>query len=410
MENKKNIWFINDYAGTPYIGMEYRHYYLGKELVKLGHKVTVISSAYSHLFKHLPKKSKENIDGIEYHWLRTLHYTNAHDKRRAIKWFLFSFKLIRYLFAKNSPDAIIVSTAAPFAILPSYLLAKRHKAKLIFEVKDIWPLSLIELGGFSKKNPFIKLMLWFEKFALTKSDVIVSNLQNYGEHIKRDVGINRDFEWISNGVDMDELNQIEPLSEDIIKQIPKDKFIIGYAGTVGVANALDSFLESAVLLQDNENIAFVIVGDGQEKKKLMEQVDVYDNIFFIDPIPKKQVQSMLKFFDVCYISARKEKLYRYGVSPNKLFDYMYSKKPILYAIESGKNIVDVADCGISVEAQNSQSITNGILKLYNMSQDKREKLGQNGREYVLKHFTYQKLAEQYESLIYEKGERNELDA
>ena len=302
-------------------------------------------------------------------------------------------------FSLKKPDVIIVSPMAPFPIFPAWVLAKVYDAKLIYEVKDIWPLSLVELGGFSKKNPLIRLMSWFEKFALKKSDTIVSNLQNYGEHITKDVGLDRDFEWISNGVDLDELNQIEPLDSDIIKQLPKDKFIVGYTGTIGVANALESFLQSAVSLQEKTDIAFVIVGDGQEKKRLVEQFGNYNNIFFINSIPKKQIQSMLQFFDVCFLGWNKEALYRYGTSANKIFDYMYSGKPVLNAFSGGGDIVRIAHCGLTVEAENPKAITTGILRLYNMDKKHRDALGQNGKNYVLKHFTYKKLAQQYQTLI-----------
>ena len=395
----KKIWIINEYAGSPYHGMEFRHYYLGKELVKLGHSVTVVSSPYSHLFKNLSKKRKENIDGVDYLWLKTFNYGSAHNKKRVLKWFLFMFKVFFLPYSLKKPDVIVVSPMAPFPILPAWVLSKIYRAKLIYEVKDIWPLSLIELGGFGEDHPFIKLMAWFEKFALTKSDVIVSNLQNYGEHIRKDVGISRDFEWISNGVDLEELKEIEPLSEEIVEQIPKEKFIVGYTGTVGVANALDSFLESALSLQDHEDIVFVVVGDGQEKGRLMEQFGRYNNICFIDAIPKKQVQSMLRLFDVCFLGWSREPLYQYGTSANKLFDYMYSGKPILNAFSGGGDIVTMSKCGVTVEAQNPQAIKNGILKLYNMSQEKREQLGQNGKDYVLEHFTYEKLAKKFEGLL-----------
>ncbi len=396
----KNIWIINEYAGSPYHGMEFRHYYLGKELVKLGNKVTVISSSYSHLFKHLPKEKRENIDGVDYLWLQTFDYGTSHDRKRVLKWFLFTFKVFFLPFSLKKPDVIIVSPMAPFPIFPVWILSKIYGAKLIYEVKDIWPLSLVELGGFSIDHPFIKLMSLFEKFALKKSDVIISNLQNYGEHIKNDVGLDRNFEWISNGVDLDELAQVKPLEESTKNKIPTGKFIVGYTGTIGVANALDSFCEAAKLLEKNQDIVFVIVGDGQEKQKLMKQFNQYHNILFIDAIDKKQVQSMLDLFDVCYIGLQKESLFKYGVSPNKLFDYMFSSKPILYAIDSGENnIVKTAKCGLDIEAQNPQAIINGLLKLYNMDKEKKEKLGQNGKEYVLKHFTYEKLAEKYEGLL-----------
>lgn len=392
----KNIWIINEYAGSPYHGMEFRHYYLGKELTKLGHHVTVISSSYSHLFKTLPKEKKETIDGVEYLWLKTLNYENSHNKKRVIKWFIFMMKIFFLPFMLKKPDVIIVSPMAPFPILPAWVLSKVYGAKLIYEIKDIWPLSLVELGGFSLNHPFIRVMSWFEKFALNKSDTIVSNLQNYGEHIK-ELGIQRDFEWISNGVDLDELRQIEPLSEEILKQIPKDKFIVGYTGTVGVANALDSFLDSMLYIS-NENIVFVLIGDGQEKEKLAQKY-IHTNIVLINSISKKQVQSALELFDICFLGWKNEELYKYGTSANKIFDYMYSGKPILNAFSGGKNILDIANCGLSVEAENPKAIADGIIRFYEMSQEERAKIGQNGKEYVLEHFTYEKLAKKYEELL-----------
>jgi len=395
----KNIWIINEYAGTPYHGMEFRHYYLGKELVKLGDKVTVVSSSYSHLFKNLPKQQREKIDGVDYLWLKTFNYGESHDKRRVLKWFLFMLKVFFLPFSLQKPDVIIVSPMAPFPILPAWILSKIYDAKLIYEVKDIWPLSLIELGGFAPSHPFIRFMAWFERFALKKSDIIVSNLQNYGEHMQKDVGINREFEWISNGVDLDELSEEEPLDAEVAKKIPKDKFIIGYTGTVGVANALDSFCEAAKIMQENDGIVFVIVGDGQEKANLMQKYAKLSNLLFIDAIAKKQVQSMLALFDLCYIGLKKEKLFKYGVSPNKLYDYMYSARPVLYAIDSGENnIVKTAECGVSVEAQNPRAIADGIKELYAMGTE-REKLGENGRQFILEHFTYDKLAQRYQDLM-----------
>jgi len=397
----KNILIINDYAGSPHYGMEFRHYYLSKELIKLGNSVTIISSSYSHLFKHLPLTNHEIIDGINYCWIKTINYGDAHNKKRVIKWFMFSFKLLKYMISNHTkPDVIIVSTAAPFAILPSYWLAKKNNSKLIFEVKDIWPMSLVSLGNFKPSHPFIKFMSWFEKFALERSDIIVSNLQNYDEHIKNNVGIDRSFEWISNGIDLDELERIEPLSNEIAKQLPKDKFIIGYTGTIGVANALDSFLESAKVLKNNStDILFVIVGDGKEKKKLFDTYSNLDNVLFIDSIPKQQIQSMLSLFDLCFIGWKSKKIYNYGISANKIFDYMYSAKPILHAYSGKRNIVKISNCGLTVEAENPQAIADGILKLYNMDKETREQLGQNGKQYVLKHFTYEKLAEKYNELF-----------
>ncbi len=396
--NKRNIWIINEYAGSPYYGMEFRHYYIGKELLKKGYKVGIITSSYSHLFKNLPVKSKENIDGINYYWLKTLNYGNSHNKKRVLKWFLFVFKcFFLSFFIKNKPDVIIVSPMAPFPILPAWFLSRIYKAKLIYEVKDIWPLSLIELGNISNKHPLMRVMAWFEKFALKNSDEIVSNLQNYGEHIK-ELGLNGNFTWVSNGVDLDELNNIEPLSKDIKDLIPSDKFIIGYTGTVGVANALDGFLESYKYIE-NEDIYFVIVGNGQEKKKLEDKYKKTRNILFIDAIPKSQVQSMLELFDVCFLGWNVKKIYKYGTSANKLFDYMYSSRPILNAFSGGGDLVQLANCGKTVEANNPKKIAKAINDFYAMDKEQRMKLGNNGKKYVLEHFTYEKLTDKLLNIL-----------
>ena len=401
----KTIWFFNDYAGSKYHGMEFRNYYFAKEFVKLGHEVYIFSASYMHLFKKLPQTdghyTHEKIDGINYIWIKVPNYGESTNKKRVLKWLLFTIKL--FFIPKEevkTPDVVIASPMAPFLILPAMYQAKKYKAKLIYEVKDIWPLSIIELGNIKPTHPLVKIMSWCEKTAIQKSDVIVSSLQNYGDHLKNDLDIDKEFVWINNGIDLDEMNQIETLNEDTINKIPENKFIVGYTGTIGIANALNYFLEAAKQLQDNNDILFVIVGDGKEKQNLLNKYNKLKNVLFIEPIPKQQVQSMLKLFDVCYIGLKKENLFKYGVSPNKLFDYMYSGKPILYAIESGKSdIVKIANCGLSIEAENSKAILDGVLKLYNMEKSERDKLGQNGKKYVLEHFTYKKLAEKFNKLL-----------
>ena len=403
MKNK-NILIINEYAGSLDYGMSFRHYYLAKEFVKLGYKLTIVTASYSHFLKKFPNMENktykiEDIESIKYLWVKVMKYSKSFDKKRVLKWFEFMSKLF-FISKKleSKPDIIICSPTAPFSILPAYYLAKKFNAKLIFEVRDIWPLTLVEIGGFSPKHPLIKLMSWFERFALKKSDIIVSNLQNYSQHIK-ELKIDRTASWVSNGIDLDEMKKIEPLDNKVANKIPSDKFIVGYTGKLGVSNAISYLLESAKQLIDNHDILFVIVGDGQEKETLIKQVQGLKNVLFIDAIPKVQVQSILSLFDICYIGLQKERLFKFGVSPNKIFDYMYSAKPIIHAIDTPKNIVQLANCGLSVEAQNSKEIKNAILKLYKMSQKDRYKLGQNGKKYVLENFTYNQLAKKYISII-----------
>ena len=400
----KTIWFINDYAGSRYHGMEFRNYYFAKEFVKLGYKVYIITASYMHLFKKLPNTygnyTFEEIDGINYVWVKVPKYGKSTDKKRVLKWFVFTAKLFFLPLSKmKKPDVVIASPMAPFLVLPAYKIAKKYNAKFIYEVKDIWPLSIIELGNISPLNPLIKAMSWCERFAIKKADEVVSSLQNYGEHIKNDLYIDKDFTWVCNGIDLEEMKNIEPLDKEIEKKIPKDKFIVGYTGTIGIANSLDTLCQAAKLLQENKDILFVIVGDGKEKKYLVKTYGKLDNIMFLKSIPKKQVQNILSFFDICYIGWKKRKIYNYGISANKIFDYMYSKKPILHSFCGKGDIIDFAKCGLSVEAENPLSIKKGILKFYEMDKKSRELLGQNANKIVINYFSYKVLSKKYEKLF-----------
>mgnify|MGYP002682330215 FL=1 len=210
-----------------------------------------------------------------------------------------------------------------------------HKGDTISEGQ-----TLVEIGGYSHKHIFIKFLKKLEIFALKKSDLIISNLINYQQYLV-DNNINKQSYWISNGIDLDELQQIEPLDDKIKTQIPNNKFIIGYTGTIGAANAIDTFLEAHKYI-DNDDIIFVIVGDGQEKPKLINYYK-NDKIIFLDSIPKKQIQSLLQLFDVCYIGWRNINIYKYGISANKIFDYMYSGKPILHSYNGENDLIKIAN-------------------------------------------------------------------
>ncbi|HPP10808.1 MAG TPA: glycosyltransferase family 4 protein [Defluviitoga tunisiensis] len=400
----KNIWIINEYAGSPYHGMEFRHYYLGKELIKRGYNVTIITASFSHLFKNLPKVehrfSLENIDGINYLWIKVPHYTKSFDKKRVLKWVVFTYYLFKLPFDKlPKPDYIILSPMATLPVLPSYRLAKRFNIKkFIFEVKDIWPLSIIELGNYSPNHPFIKLLQYFENMAIKKSDLIMSVLPNYGEYLK-DNGFNKEFVYIPNGVDLGDMQKTEVLSEDIKKQIPDDKFIVAYTGTIGIANALEYLVEAGKMLKNYKDILILIVGEGGEKERLKELAKGYDNIIFLPAIPKRQVQSLLSLVDVCYLGWRNKRLYKYGISPNKIFDYMYSGKPIVNSINSSKDLVAMANCGLSVEAENPKTVAEAILKLYDMDSEERKKLGENGKKYVIENHSHEKLAKKLDGVL-----------
>ncbi len=413
---KKTIWIIDQYAAYPEIGNGggERHYYMSKELAKLGYKVYLIAASYHHILKEYHNQNSivnmKKIDGFTYVKVKTNFYSHAHDKKRVLNWLLFTWRLLKLQnIINDKPDVIISSSPSPFPILSASKLSKIFNAKLVFEVRDIWPLTLKGLGKYSDSNPLIYLMQKVEDYAYKVSDNVLSNLPYSFEHMI-DRGMDKSkFSCIPNGFYLSNLQNSEALPPNIKKMIPSNKFIIGYTGKFGLANALDVLIDSAKILKNREDIAFVLVGGGQEREKLKSKVINYnlENVYFIDPIPKKQVQSMISLFDVCYIGWRNDPIYRFGISPNKLPDYMLSSKPILHSFSGRGDYVATANAGFTVEAENPKLIAEAILKFVSISKIEKETLGSNGKKYILENHEYSMLASK---LVDELGlEENEVE-
>jgi len=396
------VWFINDYAGSPFHGMTFRHYYMAKELKRRGIKSIIITASYSHFMNHKPHLGDkpyllEKVDMIEYLWLKVVKYKNSRDKKRVLKWFQFCLKLFTLPNSITKPKIIVCSGSAPMLILPSYYLAKKYGAKLIFEIRDIWPLTLMDFKGYSKYNPLIYLMQKSVNFGFRKADKIISVLPYTDNYIRQQGIYNFDFTYLPNGIFLEELQNPMPLNNEAKSKLPKNKFIIGYTGAMGMGDGLDLLIDVAVVLKKYDEIHFVFVGKGSEKDRLRRRVSALEleNITIIDAIPKREVQSMLSLFDVCYIGWEDKNIYQYGISANKIFDYMYAKKPILHRFNGKGDLVSESKCGINIKEQNSELIAGGVLKLYNLSPKDREEMGERGRAFVLENHTYQSITDKF---------------
>lgn len=407
----KAIWIINQYASTPQTAYAGRHFYIAQELARQGHTVYIIAGSYSHLL-HTNKELDneffiENIeDNFHFVWVKLPKYDHAHSKKRIINEFLFSKQLIKLpKQVDKQPDVILHSSPALISYFGAKYLTHHYKVPYVFEVRDIWPLTLMKLGGYSKNHPFIKLLQWIEDQAYRKADYVFSNLPNAVEHMQSR-GMNKDkFTWIANGVSSDELENKEALSKDVLEQIPSDKFIVGYTGTLGEANAMCYLIEAAAILKDNLDIHFVLVGAGKSKADLIKKAEYLglDNITFIEPIEKIQVQSMLALFDFCYIGWHKKSMYRFGIAANKIPEYMYSGKPVIHSFSGEGDFIKQAQSGISVEAENPQAIVDAILKLLSKNATECEDMGAKGKAFVIEHLTYKKLANKLEDALFSKN-------
>ena len=401
-----NILLINHYAGCIEYGMEYRPYYMAQEWIKMGHKVTVASSSFSHLRSTQPDikndLTTEYIDEIEYVWLKGPSYA-GNGIGRVLNMLTFIQKLYSYknFFIEKNPNVVIASSTYPLDIYPARSIAKASGAKLVFEVHDLWPLSPMELGNMSKWHPFIMVMQKAENDAYKYADKVVSMLPKTLQHMVEHGMCSDKFVYIPNGISIDEWNkqkqEIPKEHTEILDNLHEQGYtVIGYAGSHGIANALHIAIEAAKKLE-HENIAFVFVGKGPEKESLeaVTAINCLKNVFWLPPVNKECIPELLDNMDMLYIGWSKNSLYRFGISPNKLMDYMMAGKPIVHSVSAGNDPVAECGCGISVEAENPDKLADAILEMMKKTSAEREKMGRRGYEYVTKNHDYQVLAKRF---------------
>lgn len=401
-----NILLINHYAGSPQHGMEFRPYYLAREWVRMGHCVQIVAGAYSHIRARQPEMGGEQVkdevlDSIAYRWYATPSYQgNGMGRVRSMLSFLWHLSRDGEALARNfNPDVVIASSTYPMDVWPARRIAKAAGARLVFEVHDLWPLSPMELGGMSKWHPFIMWVQMAEDYAYRHADKVISMLPKAQSYMCSRGMAEGKFAHVPNGIDEAEWEQPEPLPEEIERRWQmiqqSGRPVVGYAGTHGLANALDDLLNVAHRLQGHAEI--VLVGTGPERERLLVRVknENLTNVHMLPAVQKRAIPYLLKKFDIAYIGWHLNPLYRFGISPNKLMDYMMAARPVVHAVSAGNDPVAEAGCGITVPSGDVDAIVNAVQCLTELSSSERDAIGQLGREFILHNQTYKKLAQKF---------------
>lgn len=400
-----NILYIDHYAGSIDMGMEFRPFYLAREWQKMGHNVRIIGASFSHLRTKNPDVEcdfeKQVIDGIEYQWILTRTY-QGNGVNRALSIFEFCSKL--WLRAKMiaedfKPDLVISSSTYPLDTYPAQRIAKLANAKLIHENHDLWPLTLETIGGMSHWHPFCLAMGIGLRSALKKSDHIVCVLPFAFDYFKqyglRDIS---KFTHIPNGVVKEDwlVKDDMPFEHKELFKNLSGKFVVGYAGGHAISNALDTLIECASRIND-KRVAFVLVGKGIEKNRLIEKAKSLkcSNVYFLPSVSKNQIPSVLTKMDVVYVGSEKSELLKYGASLNKLYDYMMAEKPIIYGVNSRNKEVEEEGCGWIVESGNVDMLQKQIIAASSMESKELEEMGKKGKNWVLQNCDYRILASKF---------------
>jgi glycosyltransferase involved in cell wall biosynthesis len=406
MLTSKTIWYISKYFAPKSASPGCRGGYIMDELAKLGHKTLVIASDSNNLIvvpslnKRITVTSDGNTDIV---WLKTLKYKTAKSWKRILSWIHFEWNL--FILKKSNlpkPDVIIISSLSLLTILNGLFLKQKYKCKLVFEIRDIWPLTIIEEGGFSHLNPLVFFLSIIEKIGYKYADIIIGTMPNLSAHVEQVLGYKKIVHCIPMGIPPETLTPQKKILSGYTKSLDlRDKFIVLYAGTVGITNALDTLFKAAIMMQDCFHIHFVILGDGALLQYYKNTFCHLKNLSFIPKVPKEKVHPILKQADILYFSTFPSNVWKYGQSLNKIIDYMMSEKPIIASYSGFQSMINEANCGCFVPAGDVNSLSEKILEYSQLSLEARELIGKRGKKWLIANRTYPKLAVDYANILFQ---------
>lgn len=407
---KLNIWWFSQYASTP--DQQFTAQYdLARRLVEKGHCVTFFAAGFSHYkFQEVRLRPGETFrvdryDGVRFVWLKTPAYRVNNWKRIAN---MLSFAWRAYWIARRRgerPDIIIGTTFHPFSALAAYAISIVKGRPFVLDVGDLWPLTVIQFGKLSRTSTIAIALGALEKFLARKATRIMTNLSGGADYYSR-LGVPRErVVWIPNGLELSRYADIKPYTG----AIPKN-FTLVYAGGHVEAFPLGMVLRAAKIEQENGGRArFLFVGGGQEKPRLVALALKLDlrNVEFRDAVPKNELYRVLEQADAFVLSMRDlPDLYQYGISFNKLCDYVASGRPVLFAGNPNYNVVKEFGCGIVVPPEDPQSFAEAVRIFENLTVEERMAMGRNGLRCAKERFDIEMLAGRLEELLLSVAEES----
>lgn len=394
----KKVWIFNHYIIPPSIEIGHRHNKFAKYLVNDDYDVSLFLSSAIHnsdinLIKNNEKHVIEESEQGRYIALKTRNY-NGNGIQRILNIFEFFFGLFEVTKKIEKkygvPDIIYASSVHPLTCVAGILIAKRYKVKCIVEIRDLWPLTLVEMGRIKEKSIIAKMLYCGERWIYKRADSIIFTMEggkNYIIDSGWDKTINLDKIYnINNGVDLEvfDYNKDNEIINDI--DLNGSSFNVVYTGSIRSFNNIENIVNIAKILQEKgkyPDLKFLIYGDGTDKDRLIDicKRQKIDNVLFKGHVNKKYIPYILSKSKLnLLIYNEKIGLFKYGGSQNKLFEYLASGRPIVSNINMNFNILDKYKCGLSSVDSSPYELMQMIIKFYNIDENEYNEYCKNARQ------------------------------
>lgn len=398
-----NIWIFNHYAEAS-DGLATRTFDLCRALALKGHETTVIACSYSHYRlreEHLSHTWRlwktETNDGVRFVWLRGFPY-RSNDWRRVANMLGYgALALIRSLALRPGPDAVVGCSVHPCAALVGLAMARLYGCPFFLEVPDLWPQVLIDFGRIRERGVTARVLRGIESMLFKSAQSVIMlwrNTEGYVRSRGLDAG---KIVWIPHVIDPDR----HPPTNG--RPDPAAPFTAMYVGSFVQSTALDVVLDAAQILDGNgrRDIRFVLIGDGSEKARLVSRARSMglSNLEIRGPVPKSMVPAALAGADCLICCFKNSPVYRYGLSMNKLCDYLMAGRPVVMAGSSAYDPVAEAVAGLSIPGEDPQALARALESIAALPPGERQEMGRRGNAWVREHHDVRALAGVLEEVL-----------
>lgn len=413
------VWILNHYARPPDRPGGTRHYSLARELVARGGDVTIFAASFGHASGRDNKLSglglvrSERIGGVRFVWLRTFPY-RGNTWRRMVNMASYALVVTLAQIGRPAPDVVVGSTVHPFAALAGWVIARLRGARFVYEIRDLWPQTLIDLGAMSPASPVARGLWAIESFLVRRAETVIALLPGVATYLESR-GLPADHVvYLPNGADLVGADDAGAKSAGgattavgrIVSWLGErhaaGEVVFAYAGAHGRVNRLDVVVRGFALASERkDNLRLLLVGGGPEKPALERLVAGLDlpNVNFVDALPRDQIQELLRAIDVGVVHATTTPVYRYGVSFNKVFDYMAARKPILFACTTFGDPIEASGCGLSIAPDDPALLAEAFVALAEETPERRREMGDAGRAFVEREHDLAKLGATFADIV-----------
>jgi glycosyltransferase involved in cell wall biosynthesis len=380
---------------------------LARAWVQAGHQVTVLTGLPNHPTGIVPPEYQrrvlvdEDFHGVRV--VRTWIYAapNRGRLRRSLAYASFAASAALWGQLHVGHPSVVVATSPQFlCALAGHAIARTRSLPFVFEVRDLWPESIVAVGALPEGHPIVRGLTWVEEYLYRQADRIVVVTDSFAARL-RQRGVPADkIEVVKNGVDLERFvprSRDTPLRERLGYA---GKFVVSYVGTHGMAHGLDSVLDVAAALRPQDQIRFLFVGEGAERRRLeaRAKAELLNNVLFLGALPRDAMGEVYATSDLCLVPLRKTELF-HTVLPSKIFEILGMARPVLLSVDGeARALVEASGGGVFVPPEDARAMTEAILRLEQDPAACRD-MGQRGRADVKEHFDRKRLAASYLGIL-----------